>query len=266
MLRLPAKPYRFGGCPCADCCNGREPRTTATMYGDDAMSGTYVMDLHSRHIEQHSVPELGLGARSAGWTPVWVDVPAISAVDVEETRKECGRCKVMKHKPDFLRTDWKQKWRVWDSTKCRMCVSCLYATRGIMIPRKACGRCKMSKTKAGFLKDDWAKMKRAWGGTKCRLCSLCVKEVNARKFGWIGWCKKCDPDGTGPRKPEQEMISKHVCRNCRNEYHRARRAKRSAGPGSSGSSDLCITLSFVHGQTTSMTKSIKDVHLIVPST
>ena len=82
MLRLPAKPYRFGGCPCADCCNGREPRTTATMYGDDAMSGTYVMDLHSRHIEQHSVPELGLGARSAGWTPVWVDVPAISAVDV----------------------------------------------------------------------------------------------------------------------------------------------------------------------------------------
>ena len=60
MLRLPAKPCRFGGCPCADCCNGREPRTTATMYGDDAMSGTYVMDLHSRHIEQHSVPGLGL--------------------------------------------------------------------------------------------------------------------------------------------------------------------------------------------------------------
>ena len=241
MVRLHAQPRPFGGCPCADCCNGRQPRTTAAMYGDSAMRGTYVMDLHSRHMKPDAVLGSGLDvpamddhSRHIKHDSVLepdsgLDVPAISALDVEETRKECGRCKVMKHEPDFLRSDWKCKRRVWDSTKCRMCVSCVDDTCGIMTRRKQCGRCKRSKKKAAFLKNDWARRKRAWKGTKCRLCSSCVQEVKARK----------------PVKKQDTSDMIH--------------------PVSSGSSEPCITLSMVHGQTASTRKSSKDVHLIEPA-
>ena len=43
-----------------------------------------------------------------------------------------------------------------------------------------------------------------------------------------GWCKKCDPEDTGPRKSDQEMRSKHVCRGCYNERMKELNAKRSA--------------------------------------
>ena len=43
-----------------------------------------------------------------------------------------------------------------------------------------------------------------------------------------GWCKKCDPDDTGPRKSDEEMRSKHVCRGCYNKHMRELNAKNNA--------------------------------------
>ena len=43
-----------------------------------------------------------------------------------------------------------------------------------------------------------------------------------------GWCKKCDPDDIGPRKSDEEMRSKHVCRKCYNKHMRELNAKNNA--------------------------------------
>ena len=43
-----------------------------------------------------------------------------------------------------------------------------------------------------------------------------------------GWCKKCDPDDTGPRKSDEEMRSKDVCRGCYNKHMRELNAKNNA--------------------------------------
>ena len=43
-----------------------------------------------------------------------------------------------------------------------------------------------------------------------------------------GWCKKCDPDDTGPRKSDEEMRSKHVCHNCYKDHKRELNAKNNA--------------------------------------
>ena len=45
----------------------------------------------------------------------------------------------------------------------------------------------------------------------------------------IGWCKKCNADGAQPRKSSDEMMYKHVCRDCYRDDVRKRNAKRSAG-------------------------------------
>ena len=74
-------------CPCADCCRGRPPRTTAKQYGSDLMGGQYVMELHRQHVERLSAKDVAQRPRcTAEARRLWEEAAAAERAEAEDLR------------------------------------------------------------------------------------------------------------------------------------------------------------------------------------